>query len=277
MGKNPVLTVVVIVLVILAFTASAHAQTDDDIFDMEHDFDTTGGFMIHTITYDMEGIIDYKKQAGHFCNTGAEMKQVITGQGSMAKASDILMKEGYIDIDDENDWITSEDALENLIVTTTIRLCSPPKFVYGDEEVPVAIAAVRRAFLPVRFDGVNTPDFSDRLEAENWDSLTMQIWAVSVEANPGSSGQLNMDFDAAYGESPQRGEIRRIGDFFNISQAAVTNDGVVKRFIDISSPRSHAYVYENMVATGSADLRDTFRMRNLSRIYETRGIWYDLF
>ena len=81
----------------------------------------------HEATYKWEGTIDFSQQAGHFCNTGAEMQQRITGQGSIVKEKSIYMEEGYIAVDDANDWVTAPNAIRNLTVTTAIMLCAPAK------------------------------------------------------------------------------------------------------------------------------------------------------
>jgi hypothetical protein len=40
-----------------------------------------------------------------------------------------------------------------------------------------------------------------------------------------------------------------VGNYFSIGQMARTSQGVVRRFIDISSPWSHAYLMEDMTVS----------------------------
>ena len=86
--------------------------------------------MTHDANYEMDGMIDIEKQVGHLCNTGAELKQTIYGQGEMSKAMDTVQVAGKITVDDKQDWVTAEDAVFNLTVTSVIELCAPPKHEY---------------------------------------------------------------------------------------------------------------------------------------------------
>ncbi len=205
--------------------------------------------IIHTVTYQLDGTIDLKKHVGHFCNSGAEMKQVITGQGFLTKATDLTMPAKALYFDDNNDWTTAEEAIRNLVVTTAIKLCSPAKHTYRDNGRVVVV--------PDR-------DLYRAIDRETYDPevmepLTDQIWAVSVEAFAGQTGFVNTDFDAAFRVSRSR-PFR--GDLFNIEQTAGTSQGVTRRFIDISSAVSHGYIYENMIVTGRSEIKESLEMLN---------------
>ncbi len=283
MQKNPALVVLLALMMILALAIPAMAEDNDDEDDLLIDdrIDQQIGFMGHSVSYNMDGRVNFQKQAGHFCNTGAEMKQTITGDGSVEKFSNIVMQEGYLQVVDQNDWLTAADAVNNLIVTTSIKLCSPPKYVYEDDNDNEAVVAYRQsrdAHAPMRYDQDGMPDFSDREAAESWDALTDQIWAVQVEANPGKAGHLHSEFDAAFGITvPAGSDLRRIGDFLRMSQTSSTDEGVHKRFIDISSPRSHAFLHEDMTVTGTSYVSETFNLRNVGRAFESPSSWRDLF
>jgi len=80
--------------------------------------------LIHEPDYRMDGIIEYKRQVGHECNTGAVMKQLIGGEGEMTKKSEIELKKGFIEVKDFQDWITAEEAFQNLAVASVIELCA---------------------------------------------------------------------------------------------------------------------------------------------------------
>lgn len=126
------------------------------------------------------------------------------------------------------------------------------------------------------------------------EDLTDQIWAVQVEAEPGQTGHLSQDFEAAYGpfrdddsyigsgddawwfvdEDGERttdpGEVAGtdageyyVGNYFTIDQLAATSGGIVKRYINISSPWTGAYLEEDMSVEGVAEIRDSFNMVNL--------------
>ncbi len=49
-----------------------------------------------------------------------------------------------------------------------------------------------------------------------------------------------------------------------INQSVSTSGGTVKRYIDISSPWSHGYLYENMSVVGKASITESFTMDNMS-------------
>jgi len=343
------LAVTVAVVFVLAFAAPVFAQS-----------------MNHNVTYEMDGTIDLEKQVGHLCNTGAEMKQVIEGEGEMTKVMDTAQVQGVLTVSDEQDWITAEDAVRNLTVTSVIELCAPAKheataeeFVYGDEAgwqllasedyIPSphelyetgaqdtglrewALAAhpdaedqaailnmsdeeLRAAFADHTFpleDGDGNVIAEDaRYMTNEYTALTDQIWAAQVEAEPGFSGNLHQDFEAAYGpfggviEDPEGavpGNVDGrsgddfwffqpdavgavgvtagddyVGNYFNIDQMARTSQGTVRRYIDISSPWSHAYLYEDMEVVGMAEIEEDFAMDNLAPGEEAVPEWWDLF
>ena len=299
--------------------------------------------MTHDATYEWDGTADMERQVGHLCNTGAEQKVAISGDGTMERVSTATMSKGILTVDEASDFVTAEDAAENLSVTSVIELCAPPKteyttteYVYGDE-VDWQDRVVDAGVVDTRdlFDGVDTSTLEDQLlaaavtpaeraeilamtdeelkvAARDWeqytvtelDELTQQLWAVQVEANPGYSGNVHQEFEAAYGDTyagtvdeaaeltadqwgftpaanddgyaPVRGT-DYVGNFFNIDQMARTSDGELKRFIDISEPFDGAYLMEDFEVTGEVDIEEAFNMTNVAPGEEVEVIWYDLF
>ena len=177
----------------------------------------------HEATYKWDGSITFSQQAGHFCNTGAEMQQRISGHGSMTKAKSVYMEEGVITVSDTNDWVTAPDAIRNLTVTTAIMLCAPAKHVYegyaynpdwlgGTDAFYGTIAAALEdptllgtILAALGFDDADElaqflgfPDENYLAEISTDDAISDQIWAVQVAADPGYSGNLHMGFEAAY-------------------------------------------------------------------------------
>jgi len=202
--------------------------------------------MEHSIRYHGDGDLTLYKQAGHLCNTGAQMDQVIEGKGSLTKYTTIYMQKNYLQVVDNNDWITAADAVENLTVTTSIRLCSPAKHVYHDG-TPVA----EELLFPLLYLGVDAPIYP----------LTSQVWETSIAVAPGYVGRLHTGFDAAHGpyagafyipwggffylpahenewrfvRSAETGETSvewgpaYVGDYFAIQQYASTSYGITRR------------------------------------------------
>ncbi len=54
-----------------------------------------------------------------------------------------------------------------------------------------------------------------------------------------------------------------LDSFFNLEQEAGTQEGVAKRHIDVSSPWSGAFLHENMVVEGKAEIKESFSMNNI--------------
>ncbi len=142
----------------------------------------------------------------------------------------------------------------------------------------------------------------DNLNEKNM--TTGQIWAVQVTAEPGESATLEQNFEAAHG--PYDGKVDKdsadqvnkdsfgvvekddgtkevvkgedyIGSYFHIEQLAHTTGGTLKRYIDISSPWSHAYLHEDMSVIGEATIEESFSMDNLAPGSGTTITWHDLF
>jgi len=303
------LALAVAVIFVLAFAAPVFAQSIT--------WDTV---------YEMDGNIDIEKQVGHLCNTGAEFKQTIKGEGEMSKVIDTAQVAGKLTVSDSQDWVTAADAVRNLTVTSVIELCAPAKSEFADfDDIDLDALA----------EWVNDPDFgedfyenhegqvipvhwlywydqfNDPYDAVN--PLTDQIWAVQVSADPGFSGGLTQDFEAAYG--PWRshhsglndaddswwfvdddGEVFApngaywaggfddvkvgddyVGNYFNIDQMARTSQGTTKRYISISSPWSHAYLMEDMEVVGMTEITESFSMDNIAPGAEAVPNWWALF
>ena len=331
--------VVLAIVFVLAFAVPVFAQN-----------------MTHNAVYKMDGSIDLEKQVGHLCNTGLEAKQTITGEGVMDKVMDVAMEQYVATVSDHMDWVTAEDAVRNLTVTSVIELCAPPKYtldtaeyVYGenvgwqqawsenrvptamelyesgirdwdlrswavgahweDTELLAEILAMTDQELLAAFGGHPVAD--PRYGTGEFSAVSPQIWAVQVEADAGYSGNLHQDFEAAYGpyggvigdpEGSVPGNVDGragddffffqpnaagawgvtagddyVGNYFNIDQLARTSQGTVRRYIDISSPWSHAYLYEDMVVVGMAEIEESFAMNNLTPGVEATPEWWDLF
>ncbi len=281
--------------------------------------------MTHTVTYEMDGVIDYQRQAGHACNTGGVHKQTIVGAGEMSKTSGILMIPGRLTMTDNNDFVAGEAALT---VTSVIELCAPPKYVYEGNS---AVAGGTTLEAPVRSTAIYGPEnhwatagrgagsilgttHEELATIFEWEALTEQIWAVQVQADPGFSGNLHQDFEAADGpywagpgelnefaneaawndgnwnqnhrwrwERDGDGLIGRsqganyVGSYFDIEQHARTSMGTVQRYIDVSSPFSHGYLMEDMSVIGKSDINEAFSMTNLAPGADVPGDWWDLF
>ena len=449
-----ILAVTLAIVFVLALAAPVFAQS-----------------MSHNASYKMDGTIDLEKQVGHICNTAFEMKQTITGEGEMDKVMDFVQVAGRTTLNDKNDFVTAEDAVRNLTVTSVIELCAPAKheydrydwifgedtyeivredlslfefmyFAYQEEmtaeelyeyivasdwtdegidystkisfdefeewydafidgwaalDHPTNVAITK--FLewwhmvekglgddPIigmldphkmvesgvdgagwtlfdTSDGVLTPNLgypigwedsqtftewavaqavaagngnlvADILAAADYNeiydllvaagidaptewsewevsALTNQIWAVQVSADPGFSGNLHQEVEGAYGpyggvigdpEAAVPGAVDvydgdafwyfqpdasgawtvtagddYVGNYFNVDQMARTSMGTVRRYIDISSPWSHAYLYEDMEIVGMAEIDEAFVMQNLAPGEEAVPDWWDLF
>jgi hypothetical protein len=301
------------------------------------------GYMSHLAKYDAEGMIDLKKQAGHRCNSGAAMKQIIAGDGILVKDSDIYIISGLLKVSDENEIVTDEFATINLTATSTIELCAPPKRILleplslshydssnletlgltelyysylKDEALPPQLSY----FLP-QYLLHNLPDINFNVDSLT-EAVSRQVWAASVSADPGFTASLEQTFTAAYG--PYNGLLpleeetadnrfrfgainglqnsdpnypwgydadswwlsyldrglmpvlgnQYVGNYFTIEQFLTNNQGVSKRYIDISSPWNHGFLFEDMTVTGKAEVRETYDMLNLPSGHDRPVDWW---
>jgi len=250
----------------------------------------------------MEGTINLQKQAGHLCNTGAEVKQTIVGNGTMQKAQTINMIEGRIMMEDDNNWVAGATPLT---VTTVWELCAPPKYVYDDSADYADDLAVPLSALFLTGEGASQ---SKVVDVDDTRALTSQIWAVQVQADPGFSGSLYQNAVAANGpfydaedRAVDASELDwisgnrdysdhwrwndgkmvvgsdYIGSYFDMEQHARTSQGTLRRYIDISSPFNHGYLMEDMSVVGRSDVQETFSMQNLPSGGDIVGDWWNLF
>jgi hypothetical protein len=282
--------------------------------------------LTHTAQYEMDGVVNFKKQAGHFCNTGAEIKQTIMGSGVMDKVQTVAMVSGMITMDDTNNWVAGATPLT---VTTVWNLCMPPKAVYESDDYADTSIGWKPYYSgwksPAKFktftgtlggafptkatgDGDLSPwDVLDWLPSTT--GLTDQVWAVQVQADPGFSGNLKQVGTAAHGNgvvpvttniddqtfgsddyayywfwgNDAKGNAKRVpgpnyvGNYFNMDQHARTSQGTLKRYIDISSPFSGAYLHEDMSVVGKSDVKDAFSLVNVPAGEDVPGAWWKLF
>ena len=285
--KRTLVAVALAVVLVMALAAPAFAQIN------------------HSATYEMDGVIDLKKQAGHACNTGAAVKQTIVGSGVMDKVQTVSMKKGLISMDDDNNWVAGATALT---VTTVWELCAPPKYTYDDGEVSDAVVGLGAMYANLDepftwgtgdvLDGTTVAMIADE---NNWDAVSDQIWAVQVAADPGFSGNLKQSGEAAYGpyeagaayDTDDEWDLKDaswgwdgvkaavgpdyVGNYFTMDQHARTSQGTLKRYISVSSPFNHGYLMEDMSVTGKSDITETFAMANLPKGSDIVGLWWDLF
>lgn len=248
MKKNLVAAALAVALVI-ALGAPALAQID------------------HSATYKLDATsIGFRKQAGHWCNTGAEIKQIINGSGVLDKTQVISMSTGSISMNDINDGVAGATALT---ITTVWRLCDPPKYTYdAGLAVPYVPSADELYSLPYAQEPNkpwDSPEFGyihntpyDMADAYGFAALTDQIWAVQVQADPDFA--INVHQDGASG--------------FVMEQMAHTLQGTHRRHIDISNLFNHAYMYEDTVLVGRSRVKDIFAMHDLPNGEDIDDMWW---
>jgi hypothetical protein len=231
----------------------------------------------------------------------------------MDKVQTVSMVSGKITMQDANDGVAGATPLT---VTTVWELCTPPKYIYEDEDDNAAVvhpgamyntidqpylfgptSATTVGFQGARYDMAPTYD--------DWEPVSDQIWAVQVAADPGYSINVHQDGVAAYGRYDSDGywwtddddfedvaDSRwawantdfdvvvgddYVGDYFTMDQHARTSMGTLKRYIDISSPWSHGYVMEDMSVVGKSDVKEAFALVNLPAGADVPGDWWKLF
>jgi hypothetical protein len=290
--KRTLVAVALVVVFVMALAAPTFAQT-----------------ITHTATYEMDGAINFKKQMGHLCNTGAEVKQTIMGSGQMDKVQTVSLVRGKITMEDANDYVAGATPLT---VTTVWELCTPPKYIYDNDTYDGVVHpnylyrngfTTPRLWTAIGWDGY---DVEELVDFDEFEAVSSQIWAVQVQADPGYSGNLHQSGVAAYGRFDGVGGPfddddalddlddeswgwenagmsdavvgpDYVGDYFTMNQHARTSMGTLKRFINISSPWSHGYLMEDMSVTGRSDITEAFALHNLPAGVDVPGLWYDLF
>jgi hypothetical protein len=258
----------------------------------------------HWIDYNIDGRINIYREIGDFCNTGAVKIQTVNGYGEMTKSEDVRIAPHIMSIQETTDWTTATDAIRNLTVITTIDLCARPKSAAAstyeiEDGVEIQIGDIINPYHPLVVDGTIAVR-----------GLTSQRWATLISPDRGESGSYYADFIAAYGPGPyeekfgemdELGEISfydekylwwfdadkadgidrgdyYVGNYFDIDQYAATTGGEFRRFISMSSPFSHAYLTEDLVVFGRAEVRDVFSMDNITAGPKAITLaWWELF
>lgn len=173
--------------------------------------------------YDVNGVILMKIQAGSDYDQSGQHKSLIQGEGSLERYDYIAMSKDGMIVNTDNYWDADPDSLRGLEVAGTFRLHDQ----YEGEEA----------------DGENDEEAVPAADSQ-------QMFAVSVEANPGETGSLSQNVSAAssvYGNDDY---------MFAIDQSASTSDGTVKRYIDITDPESGAYLFEDTEIKGQVNITE---------------------
>jgi len=291
--RSRIISLLLAALFFAALTAPVIAQTEDTGVPP---LDRRTERFSHTIQYNIGGRITIDRQLGHACTTGAVKRQSVRGFGEMVKSESVRIAPNIITVDEVTDWTTAEDAVRNLAVTTTIELCnramSTASQVYDLNGYELNPGDVLHTYNPFVVDGtIPTARATD------------QVWAVSIDVDPGEIGSLHADFIAAYGPGPYeeifgaidpdgetfyydedfmwkydpgvrfserdsrvRGYERGdyyVGNYFEIDQFAYTSGGEFSRYISMSTPFGGAFLEEELDVVGTASVRDSFEMPNL--------------
>ncbi len=290
---SPHFSLFLAILLIVALAAPVIAQTSTlptPLLQTDRRFD-------HTIIYKIGGLISIDRQLGHACTTGAVKNQRVSGYGDMTKSETVRMANNIITVDETTDWSVAANAIGGLTVTTTIQLCSRPMSAAAENYDISPDVNIERG------DIINV--YHPYVVSKNIDvyGLTRQLWATSVQTNPGEEGSYHSDFLAAYGPGPYEEKYGAInpdgilfkyhkkylweydesvryldrdhkskgydrgpyyvGNFFEIEQFAYTSGGSMRRLISMSSPFENAFFEEDMSVVGMASVRESFEMRNL--------------
>lgn len=298
--RSRILSFVLAALFILALTAPVIAQTTDTGVPP---IDSRTERFSHTIQFVADGRITIDRQLGHPCSTGAVKRQTVRGFGEMVKTESVRIAPHIMTVDEVTDWTTAENAVRNLAVTTTIDLCARAKStanqVYEEDGLNIQAGDTIHTYHPLVVGGIVSAS-----------RATGQLWATSIDVNPGEEGSYHSDFIAAYGPGPyeeiygqmdELGEVTYydddyrwwfdsskedgidrgdyyVGNYFEIDQFAYTSGGELSRYISMSSPFSHAYLEEDLKVVGEASIRESFDMFNLEGGPKAITLaWYDLF
>ncbi|MDY6827099.1 MAG: hypothetical protein SVV67_08010 [Bacillota bacterium] len=264
-----------------------------NVFAVDYDIFT------HSSRYNLGGKIDITREIGHACTTGAVVKQNVSGYGELTRSEDVTIANHIMTATSETDWRTAEDAIQNLVVTSTIDLCARPMsaaaHAYSYNGFTIEEGDLINPYHPLVVAGL--------IQVE---PLTSQMLKTEIEANRGERGSYYLDIRAAYGPGPYhenvdeelnpfygedfrwwfddsvKGGIDRgdyyVGNYVEIDQYAYTSYGEMKRFLDMSSPFSTGIITEDMTVTGMSEVKEAFYMDNLEPGPKAiRLTWWELF
>lgn len=180
------------------------------------------GSLMYRKYYNLDGSILMKIQAGSDYDSTGQHKAMVRGIGSLERDEYIIMGKEGMSVSNNSSWTADPNSLRGLEVAGTFRLHDQYE---GDS----------------KYDGKTVRSDSE------------QIFAVSVDANPGEKGSLSQGISAAssvYGNDDY---------MFAIDQSLSTSDGTVKRFIDITDPATGAYLFEDAEIRGKVDISEELR------------------
>lgn len=155
----------------------------------------------------IDGSINFKSVTGDRSSPGFHQKTAIHGGGRMDRLERVLFNPGSLRLGSAGSWEAAPDSPGLKEVSVTVVNADPP---------------------PGSARG------------------TGQVFAVSVEAEPGFRGSLNRQVAASDGS-------------LAIDQEALTGGGVIKRRIDLVCPVSGVYLFEDSTIEGSAFFADSLR------------------
>jgi len=161
--------------------------------------------------FDVDGDISMKIQAGSDYSEAGKHQAIAEGVGRLERYDFIRMGGGSLKIENMSDWEADPDSLRGLEVASSFWL-------NDDDEENDAASLV-------------------------YDEESEQVFAVSVDADPGEEGHLSQDISSAENS-------------FEIEQHAETSDGTFKRYIDLVDPDSGEYLYEDTEIKGYAVVVD---------------------
>ncbi|MDW7740198.1 MAG: hypothetical protein SCJ97_09115 [Bacillota bacterium] len=165
------------------------------------------GTISYQKSYDLDGIILIKILSGDEYSGAGFHKTLVKGVGNLQRVEAGTVGDGTLAVSSESSWIADPDSLRGLEVASTF--------------------------------GLNP-------ESEYLDSNYPQVFAVSVKADRGESGQLTQNISAESGES----------NSLAIYQHAETSDGTVKRYIDLAFLDPDARIFEDTKIVGYASIVD---------------------
>ncbi len=285
MPKSHGLTFAIIFLLATAIAGSVFAEEHSSF---RYQIDVKAG-----------GRIDVTREIGSYCITGAAKRQSIRGEGEYKLHEVVRFAPGGMAIEENIDWYTFEDAIRNLTVTSTIRLCAPG--------ISTAVAAYSGGGYDIAAGDLISPHHPlVRSGDATVSGQSSQIWHVSVAPNPGHTAFIRSDFEAGYSgniyydkdDVPEDIEDRSgwyaqsdpnwpgrdvfhygpyyRGYYFDMVQHLYTSDGTTRRFTDISSPFSNGRVYTSFEVKGVTEAWEELNMKNLptGRLATPLSWWY---
>lgn len=220
--------------------------------------------MSHSVNYNMEGRIEFKKQAGFLeepslflpmtdQNTGGEFKQTISGDGELSKSFNTVMIKNKIEVEDTNQLLTSTEASAELDLITVFD-----RSLWGDADWATRIAPDPGEIGLYDLELVSAMGPQHRQYFMLWDDI--------IDIN--DIGKDEFAYDYLNDEIVIGPEF--VGNYFEIDQYLYVAQGLTERYITLG-------LTEEMTVEGMSEIEESLEVQSIPAGEDLAADWAALF